>query len=57
MIGDSWKNDMQPAASLKMKTFWVSPAEATAVDDSILYGSGTLEDFYHCALNGWLQTL
>jgi len=58
MVGDSWENDISPAAALGLKTFWVPPAAETPVEDeTLLYGSGTLAEFYEYVKTGWLRTL
>lgn len=55
MVGDSWANDIQPAATLGMARFWIPPDETPAADPAILQGSGTLADFYGRVQDGWLH--
>lgn len=45
MVGDDWKNDVEPAASLGIHAYWVAPGGSLPPDSSLIQASGTLEDF------------
>ena len=55
MVGDNWENDIVPAKSVGLFTYWI-------IDDSLDLshhsneddGFGTLEDFYDRLSSGWL---
>jgi HAD superfamily hydrolase (TIGR01549 family) len=44
MIGDDWNNDIAPAATLGLDTYWIS-AESTLPDAIDVRGAGSLSDF------------
>jgi HAD superfamily hydrolase (TIGR01549 family) len=46
MIGDDWNNDIAPAATLGLDTYWIS-TESTLPDAIDVRGSGSLSDFAH----------
>lgn len=46
MVGDDWTNDIEPAAQLGIRTFWITQNGETPPDASLIEGSGTLDDFY-----------
>lgn len=50
MVGDSWENDMAPAAAIGMRVFWTPPRAAAPPDPALLTGWGDLDD-----LHAWLQ--
>lgn len=52
MIGDSWQNDIAPAVSLGMHTFWIAPKSAEPPAAQSASAQGTLDDCLH-----WLQNL
>ncbi len=52
MVGDDWKNDIEPASQLGIRTYWVSKNGETPPDASLIEGAGTLDDFYE-----WIQQL
>lgn len=48
MVGNSWENDIEPASSLGLQTYWIPTVkEKTPQDSSILCGWGSLDDFYN----------
>lgn len=57
MVGDSWKNDMVPAASLGIHTYWVPPDDQPAPDPTLLAAQGTLEQLHVHIQAGWLAGL
>jgi FMN phosphatase YigB (HAD superfamily) len=57
MVGDSWKNDIIPAAALGMATYWIPPDAEPAPDATLLRGWGTLEALYGQVQAGWLAEL
>lgn len=52
MVGDDWKNDIEPASQLGIRTYWVRKNAEAPLDASLIEGSGTLDDFYT-----WIQQL
>ncbi len=56
MVGDSWNNDIAPAAALGIHTFWTPPAEDLAPDPALLSGWGSLDDLRVRLQGGWLLT-
>lgn len=58
MVGDDWKNDIEPAAKKGLFTYWVTvdnnPTPLNAVQ---MTGCGTLETLYDKILSGWLERL
>jgi len=58
MVGDDWRNDITPAASLGLYTYWIATDEATLPDAAVsVSGRGTLDELYHLVKSGWLQQL
>jgi hypothetical protein len=61
MIGDSWKNDMLPAAKAGLNTFWIrdeTSDDGNFDNDLNPNGQGTLGDFFRLiTTEGWLETL
>ncbi|MCB0033038.1 MAG: HAD hydrolase-like protein [Anaerolineales bacterium] len=55
MVGDDWKNDILPAHTLGMSTYWIA-AEETAVppDPALCDAFGSLVLLYHKLQDGWL---
>lgn len=45
MVGDDWKNDVEPAASLGIHAYWVAPDGSLPPDPSLIAASGSLGDF------------
>lgn len=55
MVGDDWKNDIVPANSAGLLTFWITRDSKGRPERSIeVDGTGTLNDFYDRLRNGWL---
>ncbi len=50
MVGDDWKNDIEPTAALGMKNFWITNGSETAPQGSLVNGQGDLEDCF-----SWLK--
>ncbi len=46
MVGDDWENDIEPAAQLGMRTYWITENGESPPDASLIAGAGTLDDFY-----------
>ncbi len=57
MVGDDWKNDIVPAGSIGIHTYWVTDPAAIAPDATPTDGQGTLADFHEAMMNGWLDRL
>lgn len=55
MVGDSWPNDIVPAAALGMHTFWTPPVAEPPPDPALLTGRGSLDDLYERVQKGWLS--
>lgn len=55
MVGDDWKNDIEPAHALGMATYWIA-AEETAVppEPTVCDDFGSLVLLYHKLQDGWL---
>ena len=52
MVGDDWKRDVEPAASLGINVFWVCEAQDEIPDPAVpIVGNGSLAD-----LACWLET-
>ncbi|MDT8306308.1 MAG: HAD family hydrolase [Anaerolineae bacterium] len=45
MVGDDWKNDVEPAASVGIHVYWVAPDGTLPPEPSLIAASGTLENF------------
>jgi FMN phosphatase YigB (HAD superfamily) len=57
MIGDSFANDIVPAAKAGLNTFWIDWGEAPTSPDIVPEGMGTLDDFAERVAAGWLSAL
>ena len=57
MVGDDWKNDIIPAATAGLFTFWIAPDDATPQDTSLIAGQGSLDDLAQRVNGGWLEQL
>lgn len=57
MVGDDWKNDIAPAATAGLYTYWIAAEDAAPPDPSILHGQGTLDALAERVANGWLEQL
>ncbi len=55
MVGDSWENDMVPAARLGLATYWIAD-EGVAVPDTTvsITAHGSLEKLEELVYSGWL---
>jgi FMN phosphatase YigB (HAD superfamily) len=56
MVGDNLTNDIAPAASAGLNTYWIDP-DKTDPDDIAPDGSGTLADFEQLIASGGLAVL
>lgn len=54
MVGDSWKNDIEPTAVLNMANFWIVTNEPEPPTQDILGGYGSLDDFFNALKNNHL---
>lgn len=54
MVGDDWQNDIEPAAKLGIKTFWISNGRDLP-PENMADGVGSLADFYQLLQDGWLE--
>ena len=58
MVGDDWKNDIAPAASIGCFTFWLPMnGEAAPPDASLVTEYGTLRELYNLVNACWLTEL
>jgi HAD superfamily hydrolase (TIGR01549 family) len=57
MIGDDWKNDIIPADSVGMYTYWITTDSQQPPDEVAVNGCGSLADLWQQVQNGWLETL
>ena len=50
MVGDSWENDIAPAAAVGMRVYWIAPAGTepppSPTVNRLLVGTGSLKQFY-----------
>ncbi|MBP7999919.1 MAG: HAD family hydrolase [Chloroflexi bacterium] len=54
MVGDDWKNDMEPALALGMSTFWITDGTGEG-DVTQVMGYGSLADLATRLYAGWLK--
>ncbi len=54
MVGDSWDNDIEPAAGLGLFTYWIELPGKTPTTSTIPTGSGSLGRLYKQIQAGWL---
>jgi HAD superfamily hydrolase (TIGR01549 family) len=47
MVGDDWENDIVPASTLGVHTYWITPDDSSPPDPGLIAASGSLDDFYH----------
>ncbi len=45
MVGDNWTNDIEPAAALGMKTFWITPGDELPASPTQPTAYGTIDEF------------
>ena len=58
MVGDSWENDIVPAASLGMTTYWIAAEDAVGEDTAVsVTAQGSLEKLEDMIMSGWLNSL
>jgi FMN phosphatase YigB (HAD superfamily) len=57
MIGDDWKNDIVPAASVGIRTYWITGNGQPPPDQITVDGSGSLTDLWQQVQDGWLEQL
>ena len=57
MIGDDWKNDMVPAASAGLHTYWITDDGRQPPGKIALSGCGSLADLWQQVQAGWLERL
>lgn len=57
MVGDDWRNDIEPASGLGLATFWINGKDMAPPDPDLLSGFGSLEELAAKVSNGWLLTL
>lgn len=55
MVGDDWQNDIVPANSLGLHTFWIAPTDVEMPDGLVLDGRGQLTDLFQLFKNNWPQ--
>lgn len=55
MVGDSWENDIAPAAGLGLSTYWITPDGAAPPDARLVDDYGTLDKLHQLMLSGWLE--
>lgn len=55
MVGDSWENDIVPAGSLGMATYWIADEDEVVPDTAVsLNAQGSLEKLEELIYSGWL---
>lgn len=57
MAGDDWKNDIVPAASIGMHTFWIADNSSTPPDRAIICGWGALPELKQLIVSGDIHNL
>ena len=57
MIGDDWKNDIIPADTVGMYTYWIAADGQQPAGDVALDGFGSLAGLWQRVQNGWLEQL
>jgi FMN phosphatase YigB (HAD superfamily) len=59
MVGDSWTDDISPAAAAGLNTYWVAKEEGNRPpgDPSRVDGHGTFDEFAAAVQDGWLERL
>lgn len=53
MVGDDWENDIEPAASLGIHTYWLAPEDASRPRQLATYRGTLLQDLYVLLAAGW----
>lgn len=57
MIGDDWQNDIIPAASVGLRTYWIAANGQEPPDETALNGYGSLADLWRQVQDGLLERL
>ena len=55
MVGDSWENDMLPAAELGMFTYWVALAQEIPPNADLITAYGSFDQFGQWMTATWLE--
>ncbi|MAT95781.1 MAG: hypothetical protein CL608_01330 [Anaerolineaceae bacterium] len=53
MVGDDWENDIVPAQSVGIHTYWLAPADAVTPDKTPSHRGSSLQDLYVLLAAGW----
>ncbi len=53
MVGNDWENDIVPAHSVGMHTYWLAPQEAVQSSKLATYRGTSLQDLYVLLAAGW----
>jgi HAD superfamily hydrolase (TIGR01549 family) len=53
MVGDDWGNDIVPAASLGIHTFWLAAADASPPTDLHTQRGASLQELHQLLVDGW----
>jgi FMN phosphatase YigB (HAD superfamily) len=56
MVGNDWGNDIEPAASLGLQTYWVTENGDTPPDPTLVTAYGSLADLHQRLQNGRLES-
>lgn len=57
MVGDDWRNDIEPAAAMGLWTYWIETPGLAAPDPELPTAQGSLEELYELVKGGWLEML
>jgi HAD superfamily hydrolase (TIGR01549 family) len=55
MVGDDWRNDIEPASAMGLYTFWIAPPDAEAPDAEEIDARGQLADLFQLLKNNSSQ--
>lgn len=53
MVGNDWQNDIVPAHSVGIPTYWLAPADAVLPDKTPSHRGSSLQDLYVLLAAGW----
>ena len=53
MVGNDWENDILPAHSVGIHTYWLAPADAVTPDKTPSHRGTSLQDLYVLLAAGW----
>ncbi|MFO7536857.1 MAG: HAD family hydrolase [Chloroflexota bacterium] len=56
MVGNDWGNDIEPAASLGLQTYWVTDNTTTPPDPTLVTAYGSLTDLHQRLQTGRLES-